>query len=373
MDTKIYAPLWALFLLLTTPLHGQLTTIHNKLRPGDFVVKQQVHFIDPGDAGIDQTWDFSSLRTIDSEYTLTYDLPAANDSMYIVPGQCFEKRTTRADELVTGTEHNTVYYYRMQNNTLTLLGHENPVVKLAYTKPLPVLRFPFRYGDNDSAAYTSEALYSGIIPVQARGYATITADAWGRMKLPDDVVLDTVLRVRSLQVIENIPVGNQEKGEAETTTVETCRWYLKGYRYPVFETIRSSGQDGEVQFATAFYYPLQDHFYLDEDPQNTAVLDRLRDAESKGSVSLDPFRKKAYRIFPNPTDGFLYVDLTLNQPSNVDYMLFSADGRLCKRVHRNKPDGVHREEIDCTQLPSGTYLLKLVYGTETASELIIKK
>ncbi len=263
----------------------------------------------------------------------------------------------------------------MSKDTLAVLGHENPVVRLEYTRPLPVLRFPFKYGDKDSAVYTSEVLYSAVLPMRASGYLTTTADAYGRMSLPDDVTLDSVLRVKTVQVIENIPLENSSGTEKQQTTTETYRWYLKGYRYPVFETVKGLKEDGSELFATAFYFPLQEHLYLEDDPENALPekgWDPNKSEQSPGPSTSTLFGS-AYRFYPNPTRGMLYIDLSLEATSDVDIILYSADGRVYKQIHRENRDGSFYESIDCSGLPGGTYLLKLIYGRQTATGIVIKK
>ncbi|EGJ99721.1 hypothetical protein HMPREF9455_03853, partial [Dysgonomonas gadei ATCC BAA-286] len=52
-----------LSLWVALPGFSQLNSSHNHLRPGDVLIKQQVEYRDPGNAGKDQLWDFSNLKT----------------------------------------------------------------------------------------------------------------------------------------------------------------------------------------------------------------------------------------------------------------------------------------------------------------------
>ncbi|MDR1707403.1 MAG: hypothetical protein LBR46_05300, partial [Prevotella sp.] len=96
--------------LFILPGYGQLNTVHNHFRPGDVLIKQQVEFADPGEAGANKLWDFSKVKTINDEYKLTYSLPPLlNDSIYIMGDMHFLKDRVQDDELIVGTEHNTMY------------------------------------------------------------------------------------------------------------------------------------------------------------------------------------------------------------------------------------------------------------------------
>ena len=130
--------LYLISLFLTSSTFGQINEKHNSIRVGDEIIKQQVDFKEPSEAGINQLWDFSKLKTIYDSYSLTYSLPALQgDSLYIMGYDTFAKRDISDDELIVGTEHNTMHYYRLKDGVLQLLGHENPSVKLRYTEPIP--------------------------------------------------------------------------------------------------------------------------------------------------------------------------------------------------------------------------------------------
>ena len=200
-------------------------------------------------------------------------------------------------------------------------------------------------------------------------------DAYGRMFLPEGLRLDTVLRIKTVQVIDEFP-GEYSTGESSVRTrTETCRWYTKGYRYPVFETVRGVNEDESEIFATAFYFPPQEHLYLDRDPENRALLDKLWNIGdfSFGDEAAERAKTKPYKVWPNPVDWTLYVEFNLENPSDADISLYSAEGKLHERIRRRNLTGVHRESIDCTKLPAGLYVLRLNYGGKTANETIIKE
>lgn len=146
-----------LSLLFILPVRGQLNSLHNQYRAGDVLVKQQVEFVDPGDAGVNKVWDFSKLKTVNEEYTLTYSLPPLEgDSVYIFGSDRIPEKTVASDELIVGTEHYTMYYYRLSNDSLTQWGHENPTIQLQYTSPMLLMHFPLNYGQTTTSSYQSK-------------------------------------------------------------------------------------------------------------------------------------------------------------------------------------------------------------------------
>ena len=162
-----------------------LQSEQNLPRPGDVVIKQQVEYKDPGRAGENVLWDFSKLKAVNDEYTLSYSEPAAvNDSMYIMGLDTILLKNLSEGSLLIGTEHHTMYYYYFTGNRLWALGHENPTTLLQYTQPLIVSAYPMQYGDSSRYAYQSKGVYSSKIPFTSGGEAQMKADAHGMMILP---------------------------------------------------------------------------------------------------------------------------------------------------------------------------------------------
>lgn len=372
------------------PVSGQLNTMHNHLRQGDILIKQQVSFVDPGQAGTNKVWNFSKLETINSEYTLSYSQPPMEgDSIYILGDNRYRKQTVSDNELVIGTEHNTMYYYRLTNDSLLQMGHENPTVRLAYTTPMMPLHFPLNYGQKVSSSYMAKGMYSGTVPMQSEGTVTTTADAYGTLILPSGDTLSPVLRVKTEQTIFDIPDEysyNIDPDNNKGKLLETCRWYSKGYRYPVFETVRNINlADNAVIFSTAFFFPPQDHLYLDTDPDNLALLDELwketednqnnttsTDSKEGKTVTLEDYM--TCKMYPNPVTTLLNLDYELKQDAKVSFELYSMDGIVIKEVSpKNQKAGFYNEKIDCSGLYHKNYVLRITANNVFVNEVIIKK
>jgi len=385
MKTKTLT--FLVFVVFVLPVCGQLNTVHNHYRPGDVLIKQQVEYVDPGSSGQNRVWDFSRLKTINDEYTLTYNLPSLEgDSVYLLGDKRYRKKDIGDNELIVGTEHNTMYYYHLTNDSLLQLGHENPSVKLEYTRPMALMRFPLNYGQSVSSAYTSKGLYSGTVDIQTQGTITTTADAYGKIILPSGDSLSPVLRVKTVQTIFDIADEDSYTTD-ETNNVgkqlETCRWYSKGYRYPVFETIRNINlSDSTEIFSTAFFFPPQDHLYLDTDPGNQALLDKLwketeddvtnTDNEQVKTVALEEII--TCKMYPNPVESILNLEYELKQDAKVSFELYSIEGLPVKKIHA-KPQkaGRYYETLDCTSLYPKNYVLRITANGMFVNEVIIKK
>ncbi len=369
------------------PVLGQLNTLHNHYRPGDVLIKQQVEYVSPGEAGVNKVWDFSKLKTINSEYTLKYDLPPLEgDSVYIFGDIRYSKDKVSDNKLIVGTEHNTMYYYHLINDSLLQHGHENPSVILKYTSPMVLMQFPLNYGQTAISNYKSEGLYSGTVDIQTEGTMTTTADAYGKMILPSGDTLSPVLRVKTVQTIFDIPTEDSyttDETDNAGKQLETCRWYSKGYRYPVFETIRNINlSDSTEIFKTAFFFPPQDHLYLDTDPENQALLDELWKEMENDTTTIDNEQSKTVtledimtcKLYPNPVESQLNIEYELKEDAKVSFELYSIEGFPVKKIQaKSQKTGMYYENIDCSGLHPKNYVLRIMANGVFVNEVVIKR
>ncbi|MCL2311767.1 MAG: T9SS type A sorting domain-containing protein, partial [Firmicutes bacterium] len=78
--------------------------------------------------------------------------------------------------------------------------------------------------------------------------------------------------------------------------------------------------------------------------------------------------------FPNPVKDLLHVEYYFECQANVTITLFDMNGIPVVTIPKellNK--GMYRDEINCTALPPGMYVLRLSVGGEVVSGIISKK
>lgn len=386
---KILFALSFLFPAVSLFSQHMLTRQHNAPRPGDEIIKQQVEYKDPGRNGNQVLWDFSRLNAVNETYSLTYSEPFLLDSIYLLGNDTVFAHTLGNDALIVGQEHFTRYYYRIQDNGIRQLSHRNPVSYMRYTPLVPVVPFGLAPGEKQETAYRAGTVYSGTERMYVEGEITAEADAYGMMVLPDKDTLRHVVRIRSLHVLhENadslankyseMPDSLRAEFErpAVKTITETFRWYEKGYRYPVFETIRtidnSTGDENEY-FTTAFFYPPQEHYYLDDDAENLAVLDSLANIPE---IDTRTWIEKnfSYNVYPNPVSTDLYIEYHLEESADVKVTLYNSMSLPMKSIPvKQRSAGAYTEILNCIDLPQGSYVLRFDVKGEFVSEVILKK
>jgi hypothetical protein len=369
--------------LLSIP--GMLSAQHilqsdlNMFRSDDVLTKQQVNYKDPGRTGADVLWDFSQLEIENDEYELFYS--------------SYDNDTT-----ITGMEHLTRYHYGLQNDSLLLWGFDNQTTQLFNRQPELLLKFPVHYGDTVGSYFYGHGKYGNRLELDAMGSIETAADAYGIMILPNKDTLKHVLRTHTLKyLIEDTRRISEEYYYKDTTdyrpaidsietrltadsvilVVETFRWYEKGYRYPVFETVRSWEQyrgqavNEDYEFlATAFFYPPQEHYYLEDDEDNLALLE-----ETDTAGIIDPWDGLTYNLYPNPVRNTpLEVEMYLPKAANIRLQLRSSMGLVA--VDENKgyqTEGVVHFQLNTFFLPVGNYILDIWLDDHLINEIILKR
>lgn len=92
----------------------------------------------------------------------------------------------------------------------------------------------------------------------------------------------------------------------------------------------------------------------------------LTDAEE---VSLED---GALKVFPNPTQDLLNIELELNKKQTVQVTLFDLRGRQVKASSFEAASGNWKEQVSTHDLVPGNYVLRLQIGNETISRKIVK-
>ena len=106
-------------------------------------------------------------------------------------------------------------------------------------------------------------------------------------------------------------------------------------------------------------------------PQPQAVVeDEEAEEEQPPVVYSEMLSDIEIKIYPNPTDGFLKVEIrNLPEGQTADIRLFDMSGRSIS-AYREIRDFV---EVDISGQPTGTYLMRIVAGEYRTEWKIIKK
>ncbi len=381
----------SLLSLITISSYGQLDKFHNRICIGDSLIKQQIEYVDPGKPGKNITWDLSQAQVIREEYPIIYSSPKLiEDSIYVIGNDTILKRYVPNTEYFIKKEYGTMYYYQFKNDTISLIGHENPTVRLRYTEPLMECVFPLNYNDEFLSPYLLEGVYSNSSKILSSGNIKIKADAYGKIILPEGDTISPVLRVKTTQTIcrsmRSSIYKDSIRPNVQDKVIETYKWYAKGYRYPVFETVHNIIND-TLFFGTSFLFPPRQHTYTDiKDITRSDSLNRSWDIDKKNkSKNKDSetyqdgigrdMSERNYEVFPNPTDSYLNIKYAITKPSRINISLYTEDGRLALKIEKDlSASGSYSEIIDFRDFIKSNYLLQITENKRIIfSKKVIKK
>ncbi|RHL05065.1 MULTISPECIES: T9SS type A sorting domain-containing protein [Bacteroides] len=373
---------------LSLPLFIQAQMLNmssNLPRKGDRLIKHQVTPCEPGKKGHQQIWDFSKVNLQEANYELTY--------------------TEQGTDTIIGTEHRTMYYYHASGDSLFCIGYENPTTFITYQKPELLFAFPVFQGSSVTDYFDASGNYCDQLNIRLRGKSRVTADASGMLILPEGDTLRKVLRICTHRQIhqkmtrkEEIPdsLGHTPfildrdsieyllAGDSIHLETETWRWYADGYRYPVFETVKSTAYKfGKAyeHFTTSFVYLPDEQYYdlpydTDNQERRDLIADEQHDREWKdtdkntGDIRSDQVIDYSYGI---GSDDNLYITYELKQPGEVFLTLFDLQGRQLTTIQRsNQSTGNYRETISMNGYPKGEYILRITVGKKVYAEKIIR-
>ncbi|NDW17921.1 T9SS C-terminal target domain-containing protein [Dysgonomonas sp. 216] len=391
-----------LLLFLVLSLSAQITHKNNVIRIGDEIIKQQIEYKDPGRSGQNVVWDFSKLQTINESYILSYTKPwMLNDSTYLLAGDSIVLNLQEKETVIVGIEHDTRYYYHIINDSLFLKGYENPKTKMINIRPEITKIFPEIYGKSYFKYYEGKGKYCDFLSLDVIGVQSQIVDASGMIILPNKDTLNNILRIKTnkkyIEKLSPLLTSDEIKDahlleidsiryylstDSETIEIETYQWYATGYRYPIFETTKSTTNNEHTKefFKLAFFYSPLKHYYLADDSENLSVLDSLHnslkpksDLNEKNIGEFKYNNNFAYNFYPNPIASLLNIEYYLTYDVDVSISLYDVSGKKITGIYQyNKQAGLYQESINCFGLSSGTYFLHFNIGNEQIVEKILK-
>jgi TPR repeat protein len=146
-------------------------------------------------------------------------------------------------------------------------------------------------------------------------------------------------------------------------------------------TLSYINEDGQILLSgnLQLYCPItkepQKPIYLVLQPQQTIVSGDsfiadtdLRAAPTHNTQCINAF------VYPNPFTDYLNVSFTLEKEDYCEINIYSLSGVLMSRQNLGKLEqGIHRYQINVSAYTAGSYVLRLTYGDQSYTNVIIKK
>lgn len=249
------------------------------------------------------------------------------------------------------------YYYNVKNDTLWMTGYESSQVTMHFDTSLPIISFPFAYGDSISWDFEGSGQYCHTMPIRIKGLLKIKADAIGELALPG-VLIDSVLRIHT-------QVKYKEKSEKHYLAQEdSYQWYSPYCRYPLLETRKVQTFNGKdtILFATTYYYPQEQ-----ENLPTPSNINKQENVWAKDSL----ISNVAY--LPNPVYSDLYVHFSLARDAQVFVSLHYNGGTTTYQTPlQQKTSGEYTIHVPTAGLPIGNYVVYIHADDMVVSGNIIK-
>ncbi|MGC8823384.1 MAG: T9SS type A sorting domain-containing protein [Bacteroidales bacterium] len=321
-------------------LSGQITLNYKThgFRPGDshdFVFLTQAS---EGEAGANVLWDFSQLER--TNRTLT--------SRMLDVSQAPQNNAT-ANANFALEEFGNYFYFNNTSSSMeqwaTIAG--NSILK--YDRPIVKLKFPMSYGYKLTGNFTGTQTCPSCSTAVSGSYE-IHADAYGTLILPNQVVVDNVLRVKQTRTIQY--------GQGSTITEVTYRWYAADVRYPVFVIIKYITPQQSYTAETAMYAHVGSH------KKSATQVETVANANN-------------FEVFPNPFDNQITLRLKLANPSKLSIDLYDISGKLIYSFYKQQRFVAGEQDwvlsTEKLKLQNAYYYLKISDGNQTWIQKIVKQ
>lgn len=267
--------------------------------------------VSEGNAGANQTWDFSALSDDlqTTDYTgISVDItPYANDFQ-------------QANVATLNYDFNSIdiySYFTNDDSYYTTWGYEAYGSKRIYSNPRDILRYPFSFGDSFSDTY-----YASLLVGYNSGSVEVTADGYGTLILSTGI-FPNCLRVREVRM------DTMADSPTPTYTNDTSyKFFVVNYPEPLCQVVHHHASDG---------FSFDEIYWQNISPVAVAALNSI--------TSLN--------LLPNPTAEMLRVSAPFTGDS-YSISVYDAAGRLMMKKESLLSVEV---TVEVAAWPDGLYLL----------------
>lgn len=282
-------------------------------------------WISEGGPGASQAWDFSTVTTTVST-ARTYTVQTLS------PGNA----TAFPNANVQSAGINGSTFLKTSSSALQNFGIASGTVQIRYSDAEDQMRYPCAMGDTYSDAFAA-TFSSGGNNFVRKGTATVTADAYGTLRLPGGMY-SSVLRVHLIQdYTDSTNIG----GTMPYTIYyynDQYMWYLPNNHMPIFGTysLAVSGTSSPSKGSTTLQ----------------SIANSIGELEAG---------IKSMNLYPNPANGE-FINMDLNLEKNIRYSIVITDnlGREVMNTESlNGMEGYNFRSLNISGIESGLYQLVL--------------
>jgi len=329
----------SLILIFQAQAQITLTYENHALQSNVLHSTQYVENVAQGPDGANQIWDFTDFacnkikttELLSAENTKNYNnFPSANLAI---------------------TDDDNFFYFNVNKNVNEYLGLITPDAIISFDKPIIKMVYPFTYGDEVSGDFAGEGLYYGDVISNIYGDYTVKADAYGTLLLPNNVSIQNVLRVKSVNhIFETV---------CQTTEFinEKYLWYSEDNRLPIMVVVIDKKIVGGVETLTNYGYYSEDAFETNLEQTNTNI--------SEFSV----------KTYPNPFTDFINVSYDIDTETNVTVEIYNPIGQKIETLVDNQIQEGYQlinYNVNNKSFAIGSYYVRIQIGENIIMKKMIK-
>lgn len=359
-----------------------LTKEVNNYSDGDISEKKEVQYISPGNSGKDIIWDYSDLSVIDDDY--------------------HEDFTCIEDSVICRESPFSVYKYKTIDNSVFCLGYNTRNLQIHYLLPELCITYPFEYLDSISSYFYGEGKYSHKLPTKVFGKATHTADATGRLILPDNNTLNNVIRIHDRKIIaqdmSSFPNTSYKdscsawlqdsiichlSNDSIKWQVDSYKWYAPNLKFPIIETMQTYilyNNKPIRHYRSSYYSAPQLQPTITEDLRNEKIRKRTEDNKTAEQANKSESGRNGtnkdlkYNYYFTDGGNSLVVKVGLNTENTLRIQLSTLQGVVLERTPLIKENnGAYCITFDMQKAPMGIYILTFFTDDSIISTNLLKK
>ncbi|MEJ2595467.1 MAG: T9SS type A sorting domain-containing protein [bacterium] len=323
---------------------SQIVIDHNDMpSPGDTVrisIALNMDDYDFEETGEGYVWDYSGLIPLDQQvdtFVSVLQTPVFYWPFFLLTANM---ASPQLGELLF-PELPLTDIYRFFNNSADRFTDEGFAATI-FEIPLPLpfedpdvlYEFPMEYGHTDSSFSGLELAVEGIGYISVSRKRVSTVDGWGTLYTPFGRF--DALRLRS-EVEENdsIYIDSISTGFPLERDYIEYKWLGKDQKLPLLQV-----SDDSFQLLATY--------------RDSARL--ITTGVWEGDLPTHTFR-----LFPNPTDGLVSIDISPGGQQDVRLLLFDLQGEVLYDWSGSVKDGESLSfNLDQLKIPSGLYFLEMV-------------
>lgn len=344
----------ATMLLSTVSIFSQTITYEtNSPRSGDIVYKEVVDYFDPGNSGNHALWDFRDIIRNNASESVEY---------FIGP-----------DSMLWEANPSSICRFYQTSDSLLLLSSETPYLDITYTVPVTFQVYPYAYGYVMNNNYEGIGTYCQKQAVKDKGTMIVEIDGAGSLITSDGDTLSHVVRLHSVLTSSLHMYGQMDTLCVDSSNIkqkicETYQWYVKGYRYPLYETSSTCyyEQLNLLSCIQKAYMYSAEKTVLAEDGENKKILEDIQNENSSANDIIH------YTV--SNTGTTLQMNYSLDENANINSMICNNTGIVYGRKVAHLQAGTdYQMTFDISFLPRGEYVLYINVNGKVYNEKFEKK